>query len=58
MLMTQNKLKLMTILVNLLATHLAIIDRELTFEFVNKLVKLIEKSFTDKEEDLYHKVKS
>jgi len=59
MLLTQNKLKLITILVNLLATHLSIIDRDNTFNFVQKIVGLIDNVGEDSQvEDMYHSIKS
>jgi len=42
LMMSQNKLKLLTILANLLTTHLSIYDRKATWDFVQQLKKLIE----------------
>jgi hypothetical protein len=50
--MTQYKLKLLTILVNLLATHLAIIDRDQTFDFVTKLIDLMKQSDSKSQESV------
>lgn len=47
--MTQNKLKLLTILTNFLATHLLSINRKMTCEFVSQLISLINLSFSQLE---------
>ena len=56
LLMIQNKLKLLTILSNLLATHLSNLDRNLTFTFVNSLLELLN-SGKDHRETIYHGIK-
>lgn len=46
--MAQSKLKLITILTNLLVTHMARLDKNLTYEFVNRLVSdLMDQSIED-----------
>ena len=54
--MIQNKLKLLTILSNLLATHLSNLDRKLTFTFVNSLLELLN-SGKDHRKIIYHGIK-
>lgn len=62
LLMTQNKMKLLTVLANLLATHLSIIDRVQTFQFVQRLSKMIllslENSDQDQIEEIYLQIKN
>jgi hypothetical protein len=63
LLVTQNKLKLLTILANLLASHLSMIERELTFDFIKELSKLINHSlkknrdFDQSLEQIYNSIK-
>lgn len=63
--MTQSKLKLLTILMNLLVSHLQIIDRKMTNKFAIQINRLIEVSLKDKNmefnaavEEIYHEVQS
>jgi len=56
---------MLTILMNLLVSHLQIIDREMTNEFALQINRLIEESLKDKNmefnvsvEDIYHEVQS
>ena len=55
--MTQNRLKLLIILSNLLETHLSYLDRNLTSSFVIQLVTLIN-SDENQYEHIYHQIKS
>ncbi len=45
--MTQNKLKLITILANLLVTHLIQIDRDLTYKLINSISEFIDLNIKD-----------
>ena len=63
--MTQNKLKSLTILANLLVTHLSIIDRKMTHQFVVEVKRLIDQSLMDlkaesdgQTENVYREIKS
>lgn len=62
--MIQNKLKLLTILANLLLSHLSNINKDLAFDFVQQLSQLIKESLKDSRvesdtqtEEMYHTVK-
>ena len=63
--MTQNKLKLLAVLANLLATYLIVIDRKTTYDFVHEVQRLIEQSLMDlttasdsQTENVYHEIKN
>ena len=63
--MTQNKLKLLAVLANLLATYLCVIDRKTTYDFVHEVQRLIEQSLMDlttesdgQTERVYHEIKN
>ena len=45
LLMTQNKLKVLTILTNFVATHLLTLNQRTTFDFIGQLINLINTSF-------------
>lgn len=47
LLMTQTKLKSLTILANLLITHLSMLDRKTTYDFVLEVRRLIDESLMD-----------
>lgn len=53
---------MLIVLMNLLVTHLSIIDREMTYKFAMQINRLIEKSMEDTGvesiEDIYHEIKN